>query len=169
MFHLLFHFYLSSFISLPLLFHTCFVHLVSYIYFSFTLSSEAAHLTPSSCSTMMIPSLFLPLCTINTWDVVDCKLTYSWESTFYFSFHSQTLPVSNNCTKAQTWTRLLTVETSTVSWSPNNSHEGIYCIFIVTILVYTTRENQFSQNALQKIVQKSPDKSCDHSHQKGWP
>ena len=55
-------------------FHSCFIpvscaSLLTYI-FSFTLSSEAAHLTPS---------LFLPLCTINTRDVVDSKLTYSWE------------------------------------------------------------------------------------------
>ena len=68
LFHFTFHFHFRS--------HSCFMRLVSYIHFSLTLL-EAAHLTPSSCSTMMIPSLFLPLYTINTRDVVDCKLTYS--------------------------------------------------------------------------------------------
>ena len=54
---LLFHFRFPF--SFPLLFRTRFMRLAYYIHLSFTLS-EAAHLTPSSCSTMMIPSLFLP-------------------------------------------------------------------------------------------------------------
>ena len=71
LFHLTFHL-LFIFISFPSLFHVP----RFYIHFSFTLS-EAVHLAPSSCSTMMIPSLFLPLYIINTRDIVDCKLTYS--------------------------------------------------------------------------------------------
>ena len=74
-----------SFISVSLLFHSCSMRLAPYIRSPFILS-EAAHLISSSCSTMMTPSLFLPFYTINTWDVVASKPTYSWESTSYFSF-----------------------------------------------------------------------------------
>ena len=97
------------------------LRLAFYIHSSFTLL-EAAHLIQSSCSTMMIPSRFLPLYIINTRDIVDCNLTYSWESTFYSSL-SQTLPVRTLTVPELSirWTQLLTVETSTVSWSPNNN------------------------------------------------
>ena len=111
LFHLLFHF-----VSFP--FHSCFImRLAFYIHCSFTLS-EAAHLTPSSCSTMMIPSHFLPLYSINTRDVVDCKLTYSWEYILLYLLSNLT-SWQQLYLSSLIQTQLLTVETSTVSWSPN--------------------------------------------------
>ena len=60
------------------------LHLPIYIWLSFTFF-EAVHLTQSSCSTMMTPSLFLTLSDsllcINTWEIVSSTLTHSWEYT----------------------------------------------------------------------------------------
>ena len=62
--------------------------LAFYMYFSFTLF-KAAHLTQSSCSTMMTPFCFLTpsnsLLYINTQEIVVCTLTYSWEYIPIFS------------------------------------------------------------------------------------
>ena len=110
LFHLLstFHFYFLSTPVSPL-------RLAFYIHSSFTLL-EAAHLTQSSCSTMMIPSCFLPLYSINTRDIVDCNLTYSWEYLLLFpSSLSNLTSWQQLYLSSLIQTRLLTVETSTVS------------------------------------------------------
>ena len=80
--------------TLSFLFHSCFIP-VSYaphlLLTSFIYSIKAAHLTPSSCSTMMIPSLFLPLNTIchlslRKLHLRDCLLVLCFKYVFFLYF-----------------------------------------------------------------------------------
>ena len=94
-----FYFYLSFYLSV----NSCLTVLsrIDYICFSFHYLRKAVRLIYTSRSTMMIPHFYNPPFTYKNPRVANMYSSLLLRINPYFSLRSQTLPVSNNCTKAQ--------------------------------------------------------------------